>query len=366
MPSSPKDFLGLYAGLVVDVADPLQLGRIKARVPVLHGTSADGGIISDSDLPWCLPSGLPCGNATESGGVSWIPTIGDQVWIRFLDGEPEKPVWEWGNQNIPGAESWGKLPLHQYADDGLPLRRAALSRFEHWMELIPTGLDLWTKSGYHFQVVDETEPGTPSGRLEWTTALGFSLMLNDATEELSSFSSNTNFVTGQHRVSAHESADITTPVLGLNVGSIEIGGDYSSLKLDAVSRTDRGFEANFNHIGLSATQSIWLSCASIFITDSGLSFDADNMASGPTHDVGFGVNGGTVTLGKLADNPVVRLQDLVDALRSVKTYVDSHVHTGVDPGIGLSGPPSVKAKFTASGSQKVVVEPTTTVTENVQ
>src|SRR3546814_4627799 len=40
-----------------------------------------------------------------------LPEPGDHVWVRFLDGQPEKPIWEWGMQTITDAKN---LNLHHY------------------------------------------------------------------------------------------------------------------------------------------------------------------------------------------------------------------------------------------------------------
>ena len=93
-----------YAGTVESNLDPLKLGRLKVRVPHVYGTTASGvGYIGVNDLPWALPAGMAAGGSANSGGFSQLPEKGDHVWVRFLDGEPEKPVWEWGMQTMDDA-----------------------------------------------------------------------------------------------------------------------------------------------------------------------------------------------------------------------------------------------------------------------
>ena len=76
--------LGTYAGIVENVKDPQRLGRVKARVPHVHGVSGSGaGYIGTNDLPWALPSGMPAGGGPASGGFSQLPAVGDKVWVRF-------------------------------------------------------------------------------------------------------------------------------------------------------------------------------------------------------------------------------------------------------------------------------------------
>jgi len=108
------------------------MGRLKVRVPHIYGPSkSDFGSVSTKDIPWALPVGMPAGNSPASGGISWLPEPGDQVYVRFLNLEPEKPIWEWGNQTIAGTEN---LKLHQHDEKtGLP-KRAALTRYGHTIE----------------------------------------------------------------------------------------------------------------------------------------------------------------------------------------------------------------------------------------
>lgn len=71
-------FYGKYRGVVTGNVDPLQLGRIRVRVPDVTGDVADG---------WALAC-VPCG----AGGLA-VPDIGAQVWVEFERGEPDHPIW---------------------------------------------------------------------------------------------------------------------------------------------------------------------------------------------------------------------------------------------------------------------------------
>jgi len=361
-----QKFLGTYAGRVVDNSDPYLFGRVKVRVPILHGfQGSQYDYVSDPDLPWAWPSGLAAGGSDESGGVSWIPVTGDQVWVRFLDGELEKPVWEWGNQNLDQAQAWGERPLHAYDKTGKAARRAALSRYGHWHEILPDRHDVWTKSNYHFEVVDEQGGSNTGGRLTWTTALGYLLSLDDSIATLTSSVPHVEITCLTHSLSAAASSEITTPLLGLNVGTIELGSDYSQFEFDMTRRTERGFKATLNHLGLEIGQDFIVKCASFWVTAGGLSYDADNNASTDS-DTGFGVSGDEVFLGYQAVDPLVRMSDLVAALRSVKHVFDAHRHKDVKTGSGVSGVPVKPAKYEARGSAKVKVETKSATAVSVQ
>jgi hypothetical protein len=165
--------LGTYCGVVENVKDPEKLGRVKVRIPHVYG------FIGQNDLPWALPAGMPAGNSPNSGGFSHLPDVGDQVYVRFLDGEPEKPIWEWGNQTIAGAKA---LKLHQYEAQGKavgPVKRAGWTRYGHTVELNPTGLIVTTSQGYNLSLTDGDGVADPNGIITLSTAKGAMLQIDD-------------------------------------------------------------------------------------------------------------------------------------------------------------------------------------------
>lgn len=141
------EYLGTYSGLVEDNKDPEKRGRLKIRVPVVFGSSVNIGV---DNLPWALPRGLPSGGTSNSGGIDWVPDVGDQVWVTFLDGEPEKPLWEWAVQSQPQAKAF---QLHHYGKNGKP-DRAAFTKYGHTIELSSGGMLLVTKNGNAFVLDD--------------------------------------------------------------------------------------------------------------------------------------------------------------------------------------------------------------------
>jgi uncharacterized protein involved in type VI secretion and phage assembly len=74
-------YFGKYRGLVSEVNDPENLGRITARVPEIYG---------EEDSPWAVPS-MPF--AGSSHGFVVLPEPGDGVWIEFEAGDPSRPIW---------------------------------------------------------------------------------------------------------------------------------------------------------------------------------------------------------------------------------------------------------------------------------
>jgi uncharacterized protein involved in type VI secretion and phage assembly len=76
-----QQFLGKYRGVVSDIMDPLQIGRIRARVPDVMG---------DRESGWAMPC-FPFGGSGM--GFFALPKNGAGVWIEFEHGDPEYPIW---------------------------------------------------------------------------------------------------------------------------------------------------------------------------------------------------------------------------------------------------------------------------------
>ena len=89
-------FYGKYRGVVRDVNDPDNLGRIRALVPEVLGTV---------DCPWALPCAPYAGNNI---GFYAIPAVGSGVWIEFEAGDPARPIWTgawWASNELPVDET---------------------------------------------------------------------------------------------------------------------------------------------------------------------------------------------------------------------------------------------------------------------
>jgi hypothetical protein len=76
-------FFGKYRGTVTLVDDPLKIGRIKAKVPLVLGEKQESG--------WALPC-TPFGGGKDRGFMM-LPEVGDNVWLEFEQGDPTLPVW---------------------------------------------------------------------------------------------------------------------------------------------------------------------------------------------------------------------------------------------------------------------------------
>ena len=85
-------FFGPYRGIVTDNDDPANLGRIKAQVPSVLGSTESG---------WAMPC-VPY--AGPQVGVAFLPEIGSGVWIEFEGGDVSYPIWMgcyWRSNEMP-------------------------------------------------------------------------------------------------------------------------------------------------------------------------------------------------------------------------------------------------------------------------
>jgi uncharacterized protein involved in type VI secretion and phage assembly len=73
---------GLYRGIVRDVDDPEEKGRVRVEVHELLGAGRLTNWAS-----YCAPFG------GGGAGFFMLPRPGDGVWVMFERGEPTRPVW---------------------------------------------------------------------------------------------------------------------------------------------------------------------------------------------------------------------------------------------------------------------------------
>jgi uncharacterized protein involved in type VI secretion and phage assembly len=86
-------YWGKYRGFVHDRNDEQQLGRLRLRVPSLLGDAITG---------WAWPA-LPY--AGNNLGLFFVPQVDDLVWVEFVEGELEHPLWSGGGWGNPGGTS---------------------------------------------------------------------------------------------------------------------------------------------------------------------------------------------------------------------------------------------------------------------
>lgn len=87
-------YTGKFRAVVTDSNDPLQLGRLRARVPDVFGKEESG---------WALPAAPYAGKGV---GFFTIPPVDASVWIEFEHGDPDYPIWTgcfWGSGEVPAS-----------------------------------------------------------------------------------------------------------------------------------------------------------------------------------------------------------------------------------------------------------------------
>jgi len=115
---------GVYRGKIEYVNDPLQIGRVKIRIPSLHATSEQ---IPTENLPWAIVVSNFGGG--HDYGSKHIPPVGSTVFVMFEGGDIEFPViigtWE-GNPNgftemlRDSKGEWPKGPISMSPDENSP------------------------------------------------------------------------------------------------------------------------------------------------------------------------------------------------------------------------------------------------------
>jgi len=318
-----------YAGIVANNKDPLKLGRVKVRVPHVYGSDATGsGYIPVNDLPWALPAGLPAGGSAASGGFSQLPEPGDKVWVRFLDGEPEKPIWEWGMQSVDDRDA---LKLQRYGI-GTPVGspdRTLWTRYSHAIEINEGSIIITTSQGYRVMLTDASGVGTQDGKITVTTQLGNMIELDDLDSTIKvTVLEDLYFTVFNGVIGTSDSFAWETMT-----GSFDVtcGGGFS---VTAVDNLD-------------------------FTTASDISMDAlgnTTLTTTGAFQMGFS----TLQLGLAATEPAVLGTMLSTFMTTFLTLLDTHTHTSATPGSPTS-PPTVPLSPTLGAQVPTLLSSTVTV-----
>ena len=94
-------YYGTYQGVVSNINDPEKRGRIKVTCPDVLGGKAESA--------WCDPC-VPV--AYDNGGDFCIPTIDETVWLLFIGGDSNKPVYLggwWQKDKTPLGSSYSNI-----------------------------------------------------------------------------------------------------------------------------------------------------------------------------------------------------------------------------------------------------------------
>jgi len=318
-----QKLLGTYAGIVEANNDSEKLGRIKVRVPHVYGVATgSSGYIGTNDLPWALPAGMPAGGSPASGGFSQLPEKGDKVWVRFLDGEPEKPIWEWGMQS---RSDLAGLTLHRYEETdgkvGNP-NRTFWTRYSHGIEINASALIAATSADYRLVLTDASGAGATDGSILLSTKSGNSFKLND-TDDSATLNTNSdcNLLVGSGLTGQSDSFSWTTSSQSFSINS---GSSFDLTAGSDISLTTAG------NLSVDAVGSVTISASG---GDMLLTSDS------------FTLNCASMFLGAAAIEPFVLGLQLTLFLQSLLTYLDTHTHSNGNLG-SPTGPPTTPSATT--------------------
>ena len=107
---------GVFRGIVEDNDDPLNLCRLRVRVPYLNGMPGTAEGIPTDGLPWaaaCIPYAGP------GYGQVLIPDVGSTVWVMFENQAKDRPVWigcSYGAQSITGKRDMKSVGYDTFVD----------------------------------------------------------------------------------------------------------------------------------------------------------------------------------------------------------------------------------------------------------
>lgn len=94
-------YYGIYQGIVTQIEDPEKRGRIKCKIPDC--------LAGDVESAWCDPLSIV---AYDTGGDFCLPQVKEAVWILFIAGDVNRPVWcggWWQKNKTPLGETYTRL-----------------------------------------------------------------------------------------------------------------------------------------------------------------------------------------------------------------------------------------------------------------
>lgn len=86
------NYNAFYRGIVVDTHDPQDLGRVRIRIPSMHGMPGrSSSFLYDDELPWATPA-IFLGAANDMGTFI-VPEKGTRVIVSFELNDPNHPIY---------------------------------------------------------------------------------------------------------------------------------------------------------------------------------------------------------------------------------------------------------------------------------
>lgn len=124
-----KEWPGLYRGMVEEIMDPELRGRLKVRV---NGVHPDSSAVPVEHLHWAEPL---YGDSGLNYGDFHVPyRVGDWVYVMFLGGHPDYPIWFGSWYGMPRGTGIAETP-EEVRTQQYPHRRIIKTRRGHKIEL---------------------------------------------------------------------------------------------------------------------------------------------------------------------------------------------------------------------------------------
>jgi hypothetical protein len=86
-----KRFYGVYQGVCVDINDPQNSSRIRLQVPQVLGNEYTNW--AEPSVSAGLIAYVDSASSAELDGKLSAPHVGQHVWVMFIAGDPNFPVW---------------------------------------------------------------------------------------------------------------------------------------------------------------------------------------------------------------------------------------------------------------------------------
>jgi uncharacterized protein involved in type VI secretion and phage assembly len=180
-PDGPAGYYGLYPALVLNILDPLRMGRIQVQVPSL---GLDGANVS----AWAT---LLTPYADDNQGFEFLPAVGTQVVVGFEAGDLRRPYIVGSAWN--GRESPPEPPTA--ANDKRLIRTRAGSLLEF-------------------------DDADGAAKVTLSMKSGHTLVMDDAAQEVKLAHANgctiTMDVAGNVKIQANVAVDVTASVMNVH------------------------------------------------------------------------------------------------------------------------------------------------------
>lgn len=143
-----KEYLGIYQGIVTKTDDPEKRGRIKCKIPKVLG--------NDVESAWCDPVVTV---AYDGGGDFCVPFIDEAVWVGFIHGEVNKPIyfggwWKKEKTPWPSYDRLDDTRIISYKDFKITIHEneATIENCDGDNQIIMNKEGITIKSSTHIQV----------------------------------------------------------------------------------------------------------------------------------------------------------------------------------------------------------------------